>query len=134
MASIKVFARLKPCLSKNGSIRLEDQTLFICQQAGQKSSENSNVVDNRHKTQSLRFGFAHIFNVDSPQNSVYEIVAKDIVRAFLEGYNSTIFAYGQTGSGKTFTIHGSDGSGNCGNRFVFELISPGNTPFYIYVL
>lgn len=30
-----------------------------------------------------------------------------MLKAFLEGFNSTIFAYGQTGCGKSYTIFGS---------------------------
>jgi len=42
----------------------------------------------------------------SRQESVFDVIAKDVVESAFEGYNGTIFAYGQTGSGKTFTITG----------------------------
>lgn len=37
---------------------------------------------------------------------MFNLVAKDIVKGCVEGYNGTIFAYGQTGSGKTYTMVG----------------------------
>ena len=40
------------------------------------------------------------------QETVFDLVAKNVVDGCFEGYNGTIFAYGQTGSGKTFTITG----------------------------
>lgn len=45
------------------------------------------------------FTFDHVFGPNSKQLDVYNIVARPIVEAVLEGYNGTIFAYGQTGTG-----------------------------------
>jgi hypothetical protein len=36
--------------------------------------------------------------MDSLQEDVYNITAKQAVQSVLEGYNSTIFCYGQTGT------------------------------------
>lgn len=44
---------------------------------------------------------------DATQENVFNVVALEIVNAFLNGYNGTIFAYGQTGTGKTYTVEGS---------------------------
>jgi hypothetical protein len=39
---------------------------------------------------------------------MYQIVAKETISEFMNGYNATIFAYGQSGSGKTFSMVGPD--------------------------
>ena len=63
----------------------------------------------------IKFKFDQIFDTDTPQEKVFDKVAKDVVESAVEGYNGTIFAYGQTGSGKTYTMTGGgetdDGQG-----------------------
>ena len=54
-----------------------------------------NSSDDANKT----FTFDHVFGPNSKQVDVYNLVARPIVDAVLEGYNGTIFAYGQTGTG-----------------------------------
>ena len=53
-----------------------------------------------------RFSFDHVFSQEADQDSVYQIVGKQIVQQALEGFNGTVFAYGQTSSGKTHTCIG----------------------------
>ena len=48
------------------------------------------------------FSFDHVFAPDSKQLDIYNLIARPIVDAVLEGYNGTVFAYGQTGTGKTW--------------------------------
>lgn len=43
----------------------------------------------------------------SDNKEIYELAARDHVRASMEGFNATVFAYGQTASGKTFTLSGT---------------------------
>lgn len=50
--------------------------------------------------------FDKVFKPTTSQDSVYDFVAKPIVKDVLSGYNGTIFAYGQTSSGKTHTMEG----------------------------
>jgi kinesin family member 3A len=45
------------------------------------------------------FTFDYVFGSKSKQVDIYNLVARPIVDAVLEGYNGTIFAYGQTGTG-----------------------------------
>jgi kinesin family protein 3/17 len=45
------------------------------------------------------FTFDYVFGPNSKQVDIYNLVARPIVDAVLEGYNGTIFAYGQTGTG-----------------------------------
>ena len=66
-----------------------------------------------------------MFEKDSSQEEVFDVIAKHMIDSFLEGYNGTIFAYGQTSSGKTHTIEGS------GRRFADRGLIP-RTLSYIY--
>uniref|UniRef100_A0A5F8HK65 Kinesin-like protein n=1 Tax=Monodelphis domestica TaxID=13616 RepID=A0A5F8HK65_MONDO len=59
-----------------------------------------------NKRESYKFKFQKIFDQESKQDSIFDIIAKPVAESVLAGYNGTIFAYGQTGSGKTFTITG----------------------------
>ncbi len=54
-----------------------------------------NTNDDTTKT----FTFDYVFGPNSKQVDIYNLVARPIVDAVLEGYNGTIFAYGQTGTG-----------------------------------
>eukprot|EP01017_Pseudomicrothorax_dubius_P037016 TRINITY_DN5372_c0_g1_i1.p1 TRINITY_DN5372_c0_g1~~TRINITY_DN5372_c0_g1_i1.p1 ORF type:complete len:572 (+),score=78.36 TRINITY_DN5372_c0_g1_i1:123-1838(+) len=66
---------------------------------------NYNLVSNKD---SLDFLFHQVFDQDSTQEEVFNVVAVPVVMSCLDGYNGTIFAYGQTGSGKTYTMSGAD--------------------------
>ena len=57
----------------------------------------------------MSWQFDEIFGLDSSQDQVFDVAARDVVHGALDGYNGTLFAYGQTGSGKTYTIQGGDG-------------------------
>jgi kinesin family member 6/9 len=59
-----------------------------------------------HSKENFEFKFDHLFDMDSNQEEIFDVVAKPVVQSAMGGYNGTIFAYGQTGSGKTFTITG----------------------------
>lgn len=122
MANIKVFARLKPCQDTNqGLISREDSAIYISPEVPATNDVHhllSSGCANLPESKSLRFRFTHVFGMDSSQKNVFDVAAKDIVKAFLQGYNGTIFAYGQTGAGKTFTIQGE----NCLNGLVSVLI------------
>ena len=52
------------------------------------------------------FSFDQTFGEETTQAQIFDVVAKPLVDATLDGYNATIFAYGQTGSGKTYTMRG----------------------------
>ena len=67
-----------------------------------------------------RFTFDAIFDMDSLQEDVYTISAKQAVQSVLEGYNSTIFCYGQTGTGKTYTMEGFTYESKNPNRGIIQ--------------
>ena len=110
MANIKVFARLKPCQDINQEfVRREDEAIFI----HSREQLCTNAISSGWTTNlppSIRFRFSHVFGTESSQKNVFDVAAKDIVKAFIEGHNGTIFAYGQTGAGKTYTIQGESGN------------------------
>ncbi|KAK7283524.1 hypothetical protein RIF29_13094 [Crotalaria pallida] len=52
------------------------------------------------------YGFDRVFGPHTNTEEVYEVAAKPVVKAAMEGINGTVFAYGVTSSGKTHTMHG----------------------------
>lgn len=56
-----------------------------------------------------QFTFDQVFDQNSQQDHVFNLVAQPIIDSVMSGYNGTIFAYGQTGTGKTHTMEGRPG-------------------------
>jgi centromeric protein E len=52
------------------------------------------------------YAFDKVFGPQSTTPEVYDVAAKPVVKAAMEGVNGTVFAYGVTSSGKTHTMHG----------------------------
>ena len=71
-------------------------------------NKNLTMISSTESNDPLKFSFDYIFGVNSHQQDVYEISAKPIVEAVMQGFNGTVFAYGQTSSGKTYTMTGVD--------------------------
>uniref|UniRef100_A0A164X1L4 Kinesin-like protein n=1 Tax=Daucus carota subsp. sativus TaxID=79200 RepID=A0A164X1L4_DAUCS len=98
MEKISVAVRLRP--SKNDDVspgsfwKVEDNQISLHKSADTASS--------------LSFAFDHVFDEESTNARVYELLIKDIITAAVQGFNGTAFAYGQTSSGKTFTMNGSE--------------------------
>ena len=74
--------------------------------------------------ESFEFGFARVFDKETAQDEVYDVVAKPVIDNCLDGYNGTIFAYGQTGSGKTFTMNGGGTAWSSVDSWQFRGIIP----------
>lgn len=70
--------------------------------------KNLSLLSSYEAGEPLKFNFDYIFPIDTIQKQVYEVAAKPIVQAVMQGFNGTVFAYGQTSSGKTFTMSGPD--------------------------
>jgi centromeric protein E len=51
------------------------------------------------------YAFDKVFGPQSTTPEVYDVAAKPVVKAAMEGVNGTVFAYGVTSSGKTHTMH-----------------------------
>ncbi|KVH88970.1 Kinesin, motor domain-containing protein [Cynara cardunculus var. scolymus] len=52
------------------------------------------------------YAFDRVFGSSAVTQEVYEVAARPVVKAAMEGVNGTVFAYGVTSSGKTHTMHG----------------------------
>ncbi|XP_028251152.1 kinesin-like protein KIF15 [Parambassis ranga] len=97
--SIKVFVRVRPLTQGTGLTTDGDQNLCL-------TVTSPNTIRLLSKPEPRTFTYDHVADMDTSQDSVFSIVAKNIVESCMNGYNGTIFAYGQTGSGKTFTMLG----------------------------
>lgn len=100
--NVKVCVRSRPLNDKE--IREKNQKVVsVDRNSGQISVRNPNgSADEPPKV----FTFDHVFDDVTKQLDIYNLIARPIVDAVLEGYNGTVFAYGQTGTGKTFTMEG----------------------------
>ncbi|KAE9448282.1 hypothetical protein C3L33_19830, partial [Rhododendron williamsianum] len=56
------------------------------------------------------YAFDKVFGQSTMSHEVYDIAARPVVKAAMEGVNGTVFAYGVTSSGKTHTMHGDQNS------------------------
>ncbi|KAK4772152.1 hypothetical protein SAY86_013927 [Trapa natans] len=56
------------------------------------------------------YAFDKVFGQHTNTQEVYEIAAKQVVKAAMDGVNGTVFTYGVTSSGKTYTMHGDHNS------------------------
>uniref|UniRef100_A0A7N4PLR9 Kinesin family member 6 n=1 Tax=Sarcophilus harrisii TaxID=9305 RepID=A0A7N4PLR9_SARHA len=105
--TIQIFARVKPTSRKQpqGIYSIdEDEKSVAALEIILPRDLADGFVNN--KRESYKFKFQRIFDQESKQDTIFEIIAKPVAESVLAGYNGTIFAYGQTGSGKTFTITG----------------------------
>ncbi|MQL82026.1 hypothetical protein Taro_014479, partial [Colocasia esculenta] len=56
------------------------------------------------------YAFDRVFGPSAATKVVYDVAARPVVKAAMEGINGTVFAYGVTSSGKTHTMHGDQAS------------------------
>ncbi|EPS69031.1 hypothetical protein M569_05730 [Genlisea aurea] len=56
------------------------------------------------------YAFDRAFGPNTSTDEVYEVAARPVVKAAMDGINGTVFAYGVTSSGKTHTMHGDQNS------------------------
>ncbi|KAL2472909.1 Kinesin motor family protein [Forsythia ovata] len=87
--TVKVVVRLRPTNCRGGGF----QTVT-------KVSNDSVSVGER------KFTLDAVFDSNSTQEEVYQLVGAPLVKDALSGYNTSLLAYGQTGSGKTYTMWG----------------------------
>ncbi|XP_064602782.1 uncharacterized protein LOC135468448 isoform X2 [Liolophura sinensis] len=103
MSSIKTYARIKPSLTQFEDVDVVDTDLFL--RIPDTVQYYTSFGKGRNKI-THQFHFDHVFGEHANQEDVFNTVAIEIVDAFVNGYNGTIFAYGQTGTGKTYTVEG----------------------------
>ncbi|KAJ7978512.1 Kinesin-like protein [Quillaja saponaria] len=80
-------------------------------------ADGDKTVRNEYNPASA-YAFDRVFGQHTTTPEVYEVAAKPVVKAAMDGVNGTVFAYGVTSSGKTHTMHG-------------DLNSPGIIPLAI---
>ncbi|XVF67787.1 hypothetical protein PTKIN_Ptkin10aG0149900 [Pterospermum kingtungense] len=68
-------------------------------------ADGDKIVRNQYNPDTA-YAFDRVFGPHATSLDVYEVAAKPVVRAAMEGVNGTVFAYGVTSSGKTHTMHG----------------------------
>lgn len=68
-------------------------------------ADGEKVVRNEYNP-ATAYAFDRVFGPSTGSQDVYEVAARPVVKAAMEGVNGTVFAYGVTSSGKTHTMHG----------------------------
>ncbi|XP_057436738.1 kinesin-like protein KIN-7D, mitochondrial isoform X2 [Lotus japonicus] len=72
-------------------------------------ADGDKIVRNEYNP-ATAYAFDKVFGPHTISEEVYEVAAKPVVKAAMEGINGTVFAYGVTSSGKTHTMHGDQNS------------------------
>ncbi|XP_021889249.1 kinesin-like protein KIN-7D, mitochondrial isoform X2 [Carica papaya] len=72
-------------------------------------ADGDKIVRNEYNP-ATAYAFDKVFGPHATSQEVYEVAAKPVVKAAMEGVNGTVFAYGVTSSGKTHTMHGDQNS------------------------
>ncbi|KAK7264249.1 hypothetical protein RJT34_31855 [Clitoria ternatea] len=72
-------------------------------------ADGDKIVRNEYNP-ATAYAFDRVFGPQTNSDEVYEVAAKPVVKAAMEGVNGTVFAYGVTSSGKTHTMHGDQDS------------------------
>nr|ADD09606.1 kinesin-related protein [Trifolium repens] len=72
-------------------------------------ADGDKIVRNEYNP-ATAYAFDRVFGPHTVSDEVYEVAAKPVVKAAMEGVNGTVFAYGVTSSGKTHTMHGDQNS------------------------
>uniref|UniRef100_A0A7N0T253 Uncharacterized protein n=1 Tax=Kalanchoe fedtschenkoi TaxID=63787 RepID=A0A7N0T253_KALFE len=67
--------------------------------------DGDKIVRNEYNP-ATAYAFDKVFGPDTATPEVYEVAAKPVVKAAMDGVTGTVFAYGVTSSGKTHTMHG----------------------------
>nr|CCA19403.1 kinesinlike protein putative [Albugo laibachii Nc14] len=118
--NVKVFCRVRPPNEREKRLSTTSISSLIrvnkCISVPTSDSNKKTVVlhlkstqnQNQNQYSNKPFTYDRVFDENSTQEDVFQVVGIPITKACLQGYNGTIVAYGQTGSGKTFTMQGPD--------------------------
>ncbi|KAL6952924.1 Kinesin-like protein KIN-7N [Sarracenia purpurea var. burkii] len=114
MEKICVAVRVRPLVTEKNSDgtfwKVEDNRISLHKSLGTPIS-------------GVSYAFDYVFDQDCRNETVYELLTKDIIHASVEGFNGTAFAYGQTSSGKTFTMNGSENDPGIIHRAVKDIFT-----------
>lgn len=72
-------------------------------------ADGDKIVRNEYNL-ATAYAFDKVFGQSTMSHEVYDVAARPVVKAAMEGVNGTVFAYGVTSSGKTHTMHGDQNS------------------------
>ncbi|KAH9696451.1 kinesin-like protein KIN-7D [Citrus sinensis] len=72
-------------------------------------ADGDKIVRNEYNP-ATAYAFDRVFGPHANSQDVYDVAARPVVKAAMEGVNGTVFAYGVTSSGKTHTMHGDQNS------------------------
>ncbi|KAL0222378.1 hypothetical protein RCL1_002232 [Eukaryota sp. TZLM3-RCL] len=112
--NIEVYARVRPYVAsqeRKFSVIPEDNLI----QFHIPRDSSGGFINNSREN--FSFQFTKVFNEQTQQDEIFEVIGRKMVSSLLDGYNATTFAYGQTSSGKTFTLTGPpDVSGDYESR------------------
>ncbi|GAY52901.1 hypothetical protein CUMW_145470, partial [Citrus unshiu] len=72
-------------------------------------ADGDKIVRNEYNP-ATAYAFDRVFGPHANSQEVYDVAARPVVKAAMEGVNGTVFAYGVTSSGKTHTMHGDQNS------------------------
>ncbi|CAH8518114.1 unnamed protein product [Schistosoma guineensis] len=122
---MKVYLRIRPYASDNG---LSSKAVLSCPDKCTVIACPPEIDGPKHSFRNLqksanKFTFNEVFRQSDTQGKVFEIVAADKIRAFIEGLNGLIFAYGTTSSGKTYTLQGTRESVGIIPRSIYSIFS-----------
>lgn len=97
--------------NSTSNIGLQDNGAFV---AWDISDDNTSAFQS-NKTEKVQgrthsYTLDRIFGTDSTTDEIYNDSVASLVKAAMEGYNSTVLAYGQTSTGKTHTMTGNEDS------------------------
>ncbi|XP_054654714.1 uncharacterized protein kif16bb isoform X2 [Dunckerocampus dactyliophorus] len=108
MASVRVAVRVRPLnkreqqLASKEVTHLDGNTIFLYKPSSVQEKKNTKI-------------FSYDFSYDSTdrgrssfasQETIFNDLGHDVLKAAFEGFNACVFAYGQTGSGKSYTMMG----------------------------
>ncbi|SPJ11182.1 kinesin-like protein, putative [Plasmodium sp. DRC-Itaito] len=103
---IKVFLRIKPNVENFTKLINQDSTVYKVQNNQLHLYEKKKSYNDMNELKTKTFNFNHIFDTHVKQNEIFDVLGKNLINNFMNGYNSSILAYGNTNSGKTYTLYG----------------------------
>ncbi|CAD2105181.1 kinesin-like protein, putative [Plasmodium vinckei] len=104
--NIKVFLRIKPNVENFSKLKDDDCAIYKVKNNQLLLFENKKSYNDMNEIITKTFNFNHVFDVDNNQNDIFQLIGKNLINNFINGYNSSILAYGNTNSGKTYTLYG----------------------------
>ncbi|XP_017885702.1 kinesin-like protein KIF23 isoform X2 [Ceratina calcarata] len=99
---VQVYCRLRPMQYPSDTCMriISDTTLTVRMPESVASLRNGNA------SKEIRTTFSRVFEPETTQKEIFDVVALPLIENIIRGRNSLLFTYGVTGSGKTYTMTG----------------------------